>query len=71
MSQSVDQKLTSLRLVADKLETQNLDLDEAIELYAQGMKLAASIDADLKSVEMRIEVLMQDGSVGKLEAPKR
>ncbi len=45
--------------VATRLESGNLPLDQSIELYEEGMRLAQQCQALLTNVEQRIETLRE------------
>lgn len=55
-------------IVARLEEEQELDLDEAIALYTQGVRESETCQKELASAEARIKKLVSDGAGGLKEA---
>lgn len=57
---SFEEDLKQLEEIAGKLESGNLDLDEAIEEFEKGMKLSKKCSEKLDMAEKKINILIQD-----------
>ena len=64
-SESFESCLDRLEKIVKELETGNLPLERALELFEEGMKLSESCRRQLDSAESRIEMLVRkaDGRV--------
>ncbi|TMG40823.1 MAG: exodeoxyribonuclease VII small subunit [Chloroflexi bacterium] len=51
---ALDKALERLEAIADKLEDPSLDLDEAVRLYEEGMRLYADCAKRLDAADLRI-----------------
>jgi exodeoxyribonuclease VII small subunit len=60
-----EEALNKLEDIVDKLEHQELNLDEALNLYEEGIKLVKFCNKKLSEIERKIEVLVKDEE-GKL-----
>jgi len=54
---SFETKLTKLEELSKTLQDPATDLQKAVELYEDGMKLANEIDKELSQIERRIEIV--------------
>lgn len=54
-----DQAMGRLELIVEKIESGNVPLEEAIELFQEGMKLANLCHIKLENIEQKIEVLLE------------
>ncbi len=54
---SFETKLTKLEELSKTLQDPATDLQKAVELYEDGMKLANEIDKELSKIERRIEIV--------------
>lgn len=54
-----EQVIGELQELVDRLETGNLPLDKALELYERGVKLASQGNALLEGAERRVEELQK------------
>ncbi len=54
-----EQALEKLDLIVNKLESGNVPLELAIDLFQEGMKLANRCHLKLENMEQKIEVLMK------------
>ena len=50
--------IVKLEEITNKLEKDNLNLDESVELFEEGMKLSKMANEKLESAEKRITVLL-------------
>lgn len=61
---SFEQALESLEKIVAQLENGDVPLEQAIDLYQEGMKLSNLCNSKLKQVEAKIEMLMEsDGEI--------
>jgi exodeoxyribonuclease VII small subunit len=65
--QRFEDAISRLEQIVTDLEGQNLDLDDAIKQYEEGMKLAAFCSKRLKQAKSKIEILVKDAT-GRLSA---
>ncbi len=65
---SFEHAMSELEAITRKLETGNLELDEAIKLYEKGSELTKLCEKKLNSAKLKVEKIVKsaDGSV-KLE----
>ncbi|MBU1050806.1 exodeoxyribonuclease VII small subunit [Candidatus Bipolaricaulota bacterium] len=56
---NLEQELKQLEDIAKKLESDDLPLDAAIELFENGIALATSIRAALSEAKIRIETVVE------------
>jgi exodeoxyribonuclease VII small subunit len=54
---SIEEALTRLETIADRLEDPSLDLDEAVRLYEEGLRLYERCAKRLDAAELRITQL--------------
>ena len=52
-----EQKLTRMEDIAKALSDPDTDLQAAVSLYEDGMKLAKEVDDELSKIERRIEIV--------------
>ena len=58
---SFEQAMDKLETVVQQLESGDVPLEKAIELFQQGMELAKVCSGKLDQIERKIEVLVEDG----------
>ena len=59
-----EETIKKLEEIANKLETGNLNLDESVEKFEEGMKLSKQCTKMLDEAEKRISILIKkDGEV--------
>ena len=63
--ESFETSLDELESLVDKLEKGQLTLDESLETFEKGMKLARVCNTKLSEAERKIEVLIEEN--GKLK----
>ncbi|WP_339062489.1 exodeoxyribonuclease VII small subunit [Tepidibacillus marianensis] len=56
---SFEQSLERLEEVVDQLESGHVPLEQAIDLFQEGMKLAKRCHIKLDNIEQKIEVLLE------------
>ena len=52
-----EQKLSRMEKITKVLSKPETDLQEAVTLYEEGMKLANEVDTELSKIERRIEIV--------------
>ena len=52
-----EQKLTRMEEISKALSDPETDLQKAVDLYEEGMKLANEVDTELSKIERRIEIV--------------
>jgi len=53
-----EERLENLEELNEKMKTGNIALDEAVQIFEEGIKLAKSLEKDLSKVERKIEILV-------------
>ncbi|MBI5522668.1 MAG: exodeoxyribonuclease VII small subunit [Desulfarculus sp.] len=66
---SFEQSLKRLEEIVDKLEDQELELEEAIALFEEGVKLAEACGARLDAAEKKVTLLLKDRQGNLTQAP--
>jgi exodeoxyribonuclease VII small subunit len=56
-----EQQLAALEGLVNSLESGELNLEESLKSFEQGIKVARDCQAALKSAEQKVEVLMREG----------
>ncbi|MGX5790574.1 exodeoxyribonuclease VII small subunit [Staphylococcus equorum] len=62
-SQSFEKMMKELEGIVQKLDNENVSLEESLNLYQRGMKLSATCDETLKDAEKKVNELMTDENV--------
>jgi exodeoxyribonuclease VII small subunit len=57
---SFEQAMEKLELIVSQLESGDVPLEKAIELFQEGMKLSQLCSQKLEQVERKIEILLED-----------
>ena len=58
--------LKKLEVIVDKLESGDIDLEESVKLYEEGMKIKKICDKKLKDIEMQIKkIKIEDNKLVK------
>ena len=52
---SFEKNLQKLEIIVEKLESGEIDLEESVQLYEEGMKIKKICDKKLKDIEMQIK----------------
>ena len=52
--------MEELETIVQKLDNENVSLEESLELYQRGMKLSASCDETLKNAEQKVNELIKE-----------
>ena len=65
---SFEEQIGALEKVVERLERGELSLDESVRLFEEGVTLSRACKEQLDAAEGKIEVLMEQGLSGKMEA---
>jgi len=57
---SFEERLERLEELGDEVRKTDIPLDDAIKAYEEGVKLARALEKELKEVESRVEIVMND-----------
>lgn len=63
---SFEQSLNRLEEIVGRLEGDDLDLEESLALFEEGVKLAEACGARLDAAEKKVTLLIQDRAKGVL-----
>ena len=63
---SLEENFARLELEIEKLEGENVTLEEAFQAYSAGMKLLKDCNAQIDKVEKKVLKLSADGSLEEL-----
>lgn len=64
---NVERALDQLEELVDKLEADEVDLDDALKLFEQGVKLSQQVQDKLKDAELRIKQVIETAEGFSLE----
>ncbi len=67
-TQKFETALVELEKIVDKLENEDIDLDDAIKIYEEGVLLADFCSKKLNAVKNKISVLVEKNGVKELES---
>lgn len=59
-NQSFEEMMSELETIVQKLDNENVSLEESLNLYQRGMKLSAECDETLKNAEKKVNDLMSN-----------
>ena len=61
---SFEERLERLEELGDEIRKNDIPLDDAIQAFEEGIKLARDLEKDLEKIESRIEILMNGAEAG-------
>ncbi len=64
---SLNQQLEALESLVNRLENPEIELEDALTVYEEGMAIASKVQKRLEAAEKRIAVVNSDGSMESLE----
>jgi exodeoxyribonuclease VII small subunit len=64
-TQSFEEMMKELEDIVQKLDNENVSLEESLNLYQRGMKLSATCDETLKDAEKKVNELISDDDAEK------
>ena len=59
-SKSIESRLTDLETILEELESGDLELDQALKKFEQGVKLSRECQKTLEDAELKIKILMDN-----------
>mgnify|MGYP001422328598 FL=1 len=62
-----EESLKKLEIIVDKLESGDVDLENSVKLYEEGMQLKQNCEEKLKKVEMQIKKIKLENNKIKKE----
>lgn len=65
---SFEEQMTALETVVERLERGELSLDQSVRLFEEGVRLSRACKEQLDAAEGKVEVLMERGLSGKMDA---
>ena len=65
---SLEQQMEALTAIVEKLESDDVPLEESLALYEQGMALAAQAGQSLDIAEQRVAMITETGEVQDLSS---
>ncbi|MGC9256923.1 exodeoxyribonuclease VII small subunit [Desulfurella sp.] len=64
---SFEQALKRLEEIAKKLEEENLNLDDALKYFEEGMRLSKFCNEQLSQAENKVKIIMKDNVLKEME----
>lgn len=64
---SYEKKIDRLNVIADELENDKPELEKAVALYEEGMKLLKSCEKELDAAQKRVMLLNEDDTQSPFE----
>ena len=62
-----ESSLNKLELIVTKLEDQKISLEDSVKSFEEGINLVKSCQEELKSAELKIQKLLDDGTSEDIE----
>ena len=63
-----EESLKKLEKIVEKLEDGNVNLDDSIKSFEEGVALVKECQKQLREAEIKIQTLLEDGNVEPTEA---
>lgn len=67
---TLEEALERLEQITRSLEAGEIELDESLSLYEEGIRLVRLAEEAIRAAELRIERLNVDGSLSRIEPPR-
>lgn len=64
---TIEEGLTRLDEILEKMEEKDTDLSESFTLYEEGMKLLKGVNEEIDAVEKKVMMLKSDGEAVEFE----
>lgn len=58
--QTFEERLERLEALSEKIRAGDLGLDEAVQTFEEGMRLAKQLEKELSKVERKVEILVNE-----------
>ena len=62
-----ESSLKKLGSIVEKLEDENINLEDSVKSFEEGMDLVKKCQKQLQEAELKIKKLLDDGSIAELE----
>ena len=62
-----ESSLKELESIVDKLEDENINLEDSVKSFEKGINLVKKCQKELQSAELKIKKLLDDGSTSELD----
>ena len=62
-----ESSLKKLGSIVEKLEDENINLEDSVKSFEEGMNLVKKCQKQLQEAELKIKKLLDDGSIAELE----
>ena len=62
-----ESSLKDLELIVEKLEDENIDLEDSVKSFEEGISLVKECQKQLEEAELKIKKLLDDGSSSEIE----
>ena len=62
-----ESSINKLELIVTKLEDENISLEDSVKSFEEGINLVKSCQEELKSAELKIQKLLDDGTSEDIE----
>ena len=62
-----ESSLKELESIVEKLEDENINLEDSVKSFEEGINLVKECQKQLQNAELKIKKLLDDGSVAELE----
>ena len=62
-----ESSLNKLELIVTKLEDENISLEDSVKSFEEGINLVKSCQEELRSAELKIQKLLDDGTSEDIE----
>ena len=62
-----ESSLKELESIVDKLEDENINLEDSVKYFEKGINLVKECQKELQSAELKIKKLLDDGSSSELD----
>ena len=62
-----ESSLKELELIVEKLEDENINLEESVKSFEEGVNLVKECQKQLQNAELKIKKLLDDGSSAEID----
>ena len=62
-----ESSLEELESIVDKLEDENINLEDSVKSFEKGINLVKECQKELQNAELKIKKLLDDGSTSELD----
>ena len=62
-----ESSLKELELIVEKLEDENIDLEDSVKSFEEGVNLVKECQKQLQNAELKIKKLLDDGSSTEID----